>query len=233
MNTKQNTDNNTTEPSMAFWRNVAQLAVHPPRAVTRLMTSPKPILLSLLFIACTLTLTLILLPSMMSGTDDLLQSSSLVEHLTPEEYSAMTQLTPVRRAFASILITFFSFWTVAFQGFFLYLFFALARYPGLYREYITAVLAISFYDTILPMFLSLLLPFIPQSALNLSFLPGLPPVLAAFLQPNDIFTLLSLIFLGIGISGYAKRPLITSWLILALYLLARTLFFGSINLFFY
>lgn len=174
-----------------------------------------------------------LMPTIMSGSQDALQTTSLAEHLSPEEYSNLTTLTPARRIFASVTMTFFYFWTIVFQAFFIYLVFALARYPGLYREYFSAVLTASWFDILLPMLLSLALPFIEFSAFNPATLfPDLPRLALSFLQPLDLFTLLSLLILGMGISLFAKTSALKTLRLLAVYLLARTLFWGALNLFF-
>jgi len=233
MNINISENNRTIKKNEPSFKTIIPIVTHPHHAVTHFMRSPRPLLISFIFLGFILLLTSLQLPSILSGTQDALQTSSLTEHLTPEEYTSLTQLTPLRRTFASALLTFFSFASVVFQGFIVYLLFALARFPGLYREYFTATIIVSFYDTLLPILLSLLFPFVSFSALNLSTLPGLPPMVTAFLQPIDLFTVLSLVILGIGISTYANQSKLKTGKILCYYLLIRTLFFGSINLFFF
>jgi hypothetical protein len=201
--------------------------------VAQSLETPRIATAGLIFLLIALLLTTLLIPSIMSGSQDALQSSSLAEHLSPEDLSSLTSLTPLRRTFAAATMTFFYFWTIVFQAFFVYLSFALARYPGLYREYFSGVLTASWYDILLPMLLSLLFPFIEFSALNPAALfPNLPVLARAFLLPLDLFTLISLLILGKGISLYAKAPPGKTYRILAIYLLARTLFWGALNLFF-
>lgn len=210
------------------------IALSPVKAVCRFMKSPSPLLLSVTFVFIAAVLSSLLLPSIISGTQDTLQSSGLTEHLTPEEMASITRLSPLRRAFGSVLMASISYFSVLFQGFFIYLFFAVAHYPGYYREYLSACLVISFYDTILPMFLSLVFPFIPFAALNLAaVLPKTSPLLLAFLQPTDLFFFISLLLLGAGTIRFSNQKPSKTWKVLLYYLIARTLFFGSLNLFFH
>jgi hypothetical protein len=210
-----------------------QLFAHPHRAIASSMVSPRPLLFSLIFILICLAFSNMLMPTIMSGSHDSLQSTSLSEHLSPEEYSNLTSLTPARRIFASVTMTFFYYWAIVFQAFFVYTIFALARYPGLYREYFSAVLTASWLDVLVPMLLSLTLPFIEVSALNPAMLfQNLPKLALAFLQPLDLFSLLSLAALGAGISLFAKMSLKKTFCLLTVYLVARTLFWGALNLFF-
>ena len=228
------TKESRTEKAHIFFLKQTNLLVrHPILAVSQSMKAPRPLLLALFFLTLSLCLTFLILPSLMSGTEDLLQTANMGDHISADELTAITQLTPLRRTFAATLFTFFSIWSVIIQAFLLYLFFTLAKYPGLYREYFSACLTISFYDTILPMLLSLIIPSVPFSSLHLAqIFPSLPPLLSAFLQPIVLFSLVSLFVLGFGIIQYSEQPRFKTWKVIFVYIMIRTLFFGAVNLFF-
>lgn len=233
MISSKNEPNNQMAPNIKIWDILTGIIVHPVQAVTMLMKSPKPVSLSLIFIFLTFIFSSLLLPTILKKSQEELQTSELIEQLTPEQYSEFTKLTPLRRGFASALLTLTSFWSVVFQGFVIYLYFSIARYPGLYREYFNAVLAISFIDTLLPMIVTFFIPFFAADKINLaSLLSGLKNPWFAYLQSIDVFTLIALLILAAGIANYANAPKKRTIKIITFYLVVRTLFFGSINLFF-
>ena len=212
---------------------MTSIVTSPVNAVYVFMKSPRPAFLSSLFISASIVLLSFLLPTLLNGSKDVLQTSSLSEHLTPEEYSSIMSLSPIKRAFGASLFSFFSYLSILVQGFIVYLFFAIARYPGLYKEYFSACLVVSFYDTIFPMILSLIFPFIPFSSLNLaSLFPNLNPMAQAFLQPLDLFVVFSLVILSAGTARFANTKTGRTTKIMFFYLIIRTIFFGSLNLFF-
>ena len=165
-----------------------------------------------------------------------IRNSSLSEYMDENQLKNLDKYntyTAIQSSIFSIIITLIS---LSIAGFFIYIFFSTAGYEGTYSNYFTAVVNASLIDIGIGGLFKTILILIKNTmnintSLGILFTGSSNKILYLIANQFDIFFILYLYLLGLGIAKISKKPAKKTFLIISLYFIFKAIIVISLSLF--